>query len=56
MANDTIEEITVRVVRFGDRTHLQMQYVDLMTGLKKTRSTETTERVAPRFKALDART
>jgi hypothetical protein len=46
---DTLEEITVRVVRFGDRTHLQMQYVDPMTVGGRTPSTRA-ERSAGRRK------
>ncbi len=47
-----MDEIRVTVVRFGDRRHLQMQYVDPLTGKKKTRSTgETTQREAERAAA-----
>jgi len=37
---EAMEEIEVRVVEFGDRKCYQMQYVDPLTGRKKTRSTK----------------
>lgn len=51
-----MEDIRVTVVKFGDRTNLQMQYRDPITRKKKTRSTGTAnrreaERVAAKWEA-----
>jgi len=54
--DESMEEINVTVVQFGDRKYLQMQYREPGTEKKKTRSTGTTnrrdaERVAAKWEA-----